>query len=51
MARVQDGVEVKSMINLVLVKRDMLQYVHDVRVMRGMGEAYQITKWYCVKSG
>ena len=30
-ARGQDGVEIKSMIDLVLVKRDMLQYV-----MRGM---------------
>ena len=26
-ARVRDGVEIKSMINLVLVKRDMLQHV------------------------
>ena len=33
----QEGVEVKSMIDLVLVKRDMLQYVQDVRVVRGMG--------------
>ena len=36
-ARRQDGVEVKSMIDLMVVKRDMLQYVKDVRVVRGMG--------------
>ena len=33
----QDGVELKSMIDLVLVKKDMLQYVQDRRVVRGMG--------------
>ena len=32
MASKQDGVEVKSMIDLVLVKNDMLRYV------RGMGQ-------------
>ena len=37
-ARDQDGVEVKSMIDLVLVKRDMLQYVQDMRVVRGKGQ-------------
>ena len=31
------GVEIKSMIDLVLVKRDMLRYMQDVRVVRGMG--------------
>ena len=31
------GVEIKSMIDLVLVKKDMLHYVQGVRVMRGMG--------------
>ena len=31
------GVEIKSMIDLVLVKRDMLRYVHDMREVRGMG--------------
>ena len=36
-ARGRDSVEIKSMIDLVLVKRDMLQYVQDVRVVRGMG--------------
>ena len=35
-ARGQGGVEIKSMIDLVL-KRDMLRYVQDVRVVRGMG--------------
>ena len=36
-ARGIDGVEIKNMIDLVLVKRDMLRYVQDVRVERGMG--------------
>ena len=35
--RGQDRVQVKLMINLVLVKKDMLQYVQDVRAVRGMG--------------
>ena len=29
--------EIKSKIGLVLVKRDMLRYVQDVRLVRGMG--------------
>ena len=33
----QDGVEVKSMIDLLMVKKDMLRYVQDVRAARGMG--------------
>ena len=37
MARGQDGVEIKSMIDLVLVKRDMLRYVLDVMAVRRMG--------------
>ena len=36
-ARGQDGVEVKSMIDLVLVKKGMLRYVQGVSVVRGMG--------------
>ena len=36
-ARGQDGVEVKSMTDLVPVKKDMLRYVPDVRAVRGMG--------------
>ena len=36
-ARTQDEVEVKSMTDLVLVKKDMLCYVQHVRVVRGMG--------------
>ena len=36
-ARGQDGVEAKSMIDLVLVKKDMLYFVQDVRTVRGMG--------------
>ena len=37
LARGQDGVEVKSVIDLVLVKEDILCYVQDVRAVRGMG--------------
>ena len=33
----RDGVETKSMIDLVLVKRDMLRCVHNVRAVRGIG--------------
>ena len=29
--------EIKSMIDLVLMKRDMMRYVQDVRAVRGMG--------------
>ena len=36
-ARGRDGVEIKSMIDLMLVKKDMLRYVQDVRAVRGMG--------------
>ena len=36
-AKGQGGVEAKSMIDLVLVKRGMLRYVQDVRAVRGMG--------------
>ena len=35
--RGQDGVEVKSMINLVLVKKDMLPYMQDMKAVGGMG--------------
>ena len=34
-ARGQDGAEVKSIIDMMLVKKDMLHYVQDVRVVRG----------------
>ena len=37
MASGRDGVEIKSMIDLVLIKRDMLRYAQDVRAVRGMG--------------
>ena len=37
--RGQDGVEVKSMIDRVLVKKDMLRFVQDVRAVRGMGRS------------
>ena len=36
-ARGQNGVEIKSMINLMLVKKDMLHYGQDVKAVRGMG--------------
>ena len=36
-AKGQDGAEVKSMIDLELVKKDMLRYVQDVRAFKGMG--------------
>ena len=32
----QDGVQLKGMIDLVLVKKDMLHYVQDVMSVRGM---------------
>ena len=35
--RGQDGVEIKSMLDLVVVSKDMLQYVQEVMVVRGMG--------------
>ena len=37
MARGQDGVEVKSIIDLVLMKKDILLFLQDVRAMGGMG--------------
>ena len=36
-ARGREGKEIKSMIDLMLVKMDMLRYVQDVRAVRGMG--------------
>ena len=48
-ARGQDGVENKSMIDLVLVKKDIQRYVQDVRAVRGWDAASQDTM-YCVKS-
>ena len=36
-ARGQDGVVVKIMIDLLLVKRDIPRYVQDVKAVRGMG--------------
>ena len=35
--RGRDGVEIKSMIDLVLWKRNILRYVQFVRAVRGMG--------------
>ena len=38
--RGQDGVEIKSIIDLGLVKKDTLRYVQDVRTARGMGRVF-----------
>ena len=51
MARGQDGVEVKNMIDLVLAKEFMLPYVQDVREVRGMGRGLSGHTLHCVKSG
>ena len=48
-ARGQGGVE--SIIELVLMKSDMLRYVQDVRAVRGMERGPQTTMLYCVNSG
>ena len=40
MVKGQDGVGVKSMVDLVLVKKDMLRYMQDMRVMRGIGRGF-----------
>ena len=37
-ARGQDGVEAMSMIDLALVKKDMLHYGQDGKVVRGLGQ-------------
>ena len=37
-ARDQDRVDIKSMIDIVLMKRDRLCYVQDVRAVRGIGQ-------------
>ena len=50
MVKSEGGVEVKSMIDLVLVKKDVLRFVKDMRVRRGTGETSQTTMFYCVKS-
>ena len=36
--RVQDGVELKNKIDLVLGKKDMLRYVQDIRAVRRIGQ-------------
>ena len=36
-AKGREGVEIKSKIDVVLVKRNMLLYVQDVRAVRGIG--------------
>ena len=51
-ARGQDRVEVMSLIDVVLVKKDLLHYVQNMRVVRGMGhEVSHIILLYCVKLG
>ena len=54
LARGQVGVEVKNMIDLVLVKRDMMCYVQDLRAVRGIGRClsdHHVVLSYWVKSG
>ena len=36
-ARDQDRVEVKSMIDMMLIKKDKLHYMQNMRAMKGMG--------------
>ena len=49
--RGRDGVEIKIMIDLVLVNRDMLRYMQDERVVKGMGHNLSEHYVVCVKSG
>ena len=51
MARGREGVKIKNIIDLVLVKRDMLRYVRDVRAVREMGRGLSDHYVVCVKSG
>ena len=44
MAKGQNGVEVMNMKDLVLVKMDMLHYVHDMRAVKGVGLSLQKRK-------
>ena len=41
-ARGQDGMEVKSMIDLVLMKRDILRYVQDVGAVGGLSHHHVV---------
>ena len=40
MARGEDALEVKGMINLVLVKKDILISMLDVKIVRGIGRSF-----------
>ena len=40
--RDRDGVEIKNMIDVVLVKRGMLLYVQDVRAVRGISDHHYV---------
>ena len=51
MTRGQDGADVKSMVDLMLVKKERLLYVRDVMAGGEWDEASQTTTLYCVKSG
>ena len=46
-ARGQDGVKVKIMLDLVLVNKDMLRYVQDVRLVNGT----KSLRSHCIESG
>ena len=39
-ARGQDGMKVRNMIDLVLVRKNMQCYVQDVRAVRAMGQGF-----------
>ena len=49
MARCKVGVKVMTMIDLVLVKKDMLQYVQDARIVKGIDDGAQTNMSYYVK--
>ena len=48
--RGQERVEVMSMIHLVLVKKNMLRYVQDVRAVRGIGRGLSDYQFCTVQS-
>ena len=49
--RFQNGIKVMSMIDLVLAKREILQYMHNVRTVREMGQGLSNHHAVCVKLG
>ena len=47
LAKDQDGVEVISLIDMVLMKKDMLCYLQDVRAVGGMGRGLSDNHLLC----